>query len=127
MPGPSGEGAARKPETHFRTLALSHPLSDPFGRAPDDGSVFSPHIEFSRAEWARLRGSTPLTLSQGDLQALHSTDEHVSMDEVMEVFRTFVAALGLLTLTSGYAAIALLTRVTPALFPGYEGEGTGTP
>jgi type I pantothenate kinase len=82
-------------------------LSDPFGRAPDDGSVFSPHIEFSRAEWARLRGSTPLTLSLADLQALHSADEHVSMDEVMEVYLPLSRLLNLYV-----AATQQLFRVT---------------
>lgn len=61
-------------------------MSDPFDRAPDGNTGFSTHIEFSRAEWARLRGSTPLTLSEADLDALRSADEHVSMDEVMEVY-----------------------------------------
>jgi len=94
--------------THFRTPALPHsPLSDPFGRAPDDGSVFSPHIEFSRAEWARLRGSTPLTLSHDDLEALHSAEEHVSMDEVMEVYLPLSRLLNLYV-----AATQQLFRVT---------------
>jgi len=93
---------------HFRTPALPHsPLSDPFGRAPDDGSVFSPHIEFSRAEWARLRGSTPLTLSHDDLEALHSAEEHVSMDEVMEVYLPLSRLLNLYV-----AATQQLFRVT---------------
>jgi type I pantothenate kinase len=82
-------------------------VSDPFGRAPDDGSVFSPHIEFGRAEWARLRGSTPLTLSEDDLEALHSADEHVSMDEVMEVYLPLSRLLNLYV-----AATQQLFRVT---------------
>ena len=99
--------------SHLRTLALSHPVSDPFGRAPDDGSVFSPHIEFSRAEWARLRGSTPLTLSHDDLEALHSADEHVSMDEVMEVYLPLSRLLNLYV-----AATQQLFRVTDTFLGG---------
>jgi type I pantothenate kinase len=81
-------------------------LPDPFGRATD-GSVFSPHVEFSREEWARLRGSTPLTLSHDDLEALHSADEHVSMDEVMEVYLPLSRLLNLYV-----AATQQLFRVT---------------
>ena len=68
---------------------------------------FSPHIEFSRDEWARLRGATPLTLSQSDLDALHSADEHVSMDEVMEVYLPLSRLLNLYV-----AATHQLFRVT---------------
>ena len=81
-------------------------MSEPFGRAPD-GAAFSPHIEFSREEWARLRGSTPLTLSEADLQALRSADEHVSMDEVMEVYLPLSRLLNLYV-----AATQQLFRVT---------------
>jgi type I pantothenate kinase len=82
-------------------------VSDPFGRAPGDGSVFSPHVEFSRAEWARLRGSTPLTLSEADRRALRSADEAVSMDEVMEVYLPLSRLLNLYV-----AATQQLFRVT---------------
>jgi type I pantothenate kinase len=82
-------------------------VNDPLERAPGDGSVFSPHIEFSRAEWARLRGSTPLTLSEADLRALHSADEAVSMDEVMEVYLPLSRLLNLYV-----AATQQLSRVT---------------
>ncbi|HSU15941.1 type I pantothenate kinase [Longimicrobium sp.] len=68
---------------------------------------FSPHIEFSREEWARLRGNTPLTLSHDDLDALHSADEHVSMDEVMEVYLPLSRLLNLYV-----AATHQLFRVT---------------
>jgi type I pantothenate kinase len=78
-------------------------VTDPSPRA----AAFSPHIEFTRAEWARLRGNTPLTLSQGDLQALHSADEHVSMDEVMEVYLPLSRLLNLYV-----AATQQLFRVT---------------
>jgi type I pantothenate kinase len=77
-------------------------VSNPFGASP-----FSPHIEFSREEWARLRGSTPLTLREEDLGALRSADEHVSMDEVMEVYLPLSRLLNLYV-----AATQQLFRVT---------------
>ena len=81
-------------------------MSDPIGSIAVDGA-FSPHIEFSRREWARLRGATPLTLSQADLDALRSADEHVSMDEVMEVYLPLSRLLNLYV-----AATQQLFRVT---------------
>jgi type I pantothenate kinase len=72
-----------------------------------DGSPYSPHVRFSREEWARLRGNTPLTLSQADLEALRSADEHVSMDEVMEVYLPLSRLLNLYV-----AAAQQLFRVT---------------
>lgn len=44
------------------------------------------YLTFNRAEWAALRLSTPLTLSDADLEALGGTLEQVSLAEVAEVF-----------------------------------------
>lgn len=46
----------------------------------------SRYIRFDRSEWAKLRASTPLPLSEQDLEMLHGINEHVSMDEVTEVY-----------------------------------------
>ena len=78
-------------------------MSDPSPHA----AGFSPHIEFTRHEWARLRGNTPLTLSHQDLDALRSADEHVSLDEVQEVYLPLSRLLNLYV-----AATQQLFRVT---------------
>ena len=44
------------------------------------------YMIFSRGEWATLRASTPLTLSQADLAELRSLNEPVSLDEVSEAY-----------------------------------------
>ncbi|HEX5724318.1 MAG TPA: type I pantothenate kinase [Longimicrobiaceae bacterium] len=72
-----------------------------------DGDGFSPYLELTRAEWARLRGSTPLTLSQADLEALRSTDEFISMDEVEQIYLPLSRLLNLYV-----AAAQQLYRVT---------------
>lgn len=90
----------------FRTLAPVAVTPESFA-ASRDGSGFSPHIEFSRDEWAHLRGNTPLTLSHEDLDALRSADEHVSMQEVMEVYLPLSRLLNLYV-----AATQQLFRVT---------------
>jgi len=83
-------------------------VTDPHAAAPIDRSPgFSPHVEFARGEWARLRGNTPMTLSHADLDALRSAGEHVSMDEVMEVYLPLSRLLNLYV-----AATQQLFRVT---------------
>lgn len=47
---------------------------------------FSPYTSFTRDQWARLRGETPLTLSEDDLVRLRGVAEAVSMKEVEEVY-----------------------------------------
>ena len=43
-------------------------------------------VEFTRAEWARLRASTPLPLSEPQLRGLVSINEQMSLDEVAEIY-----------------------------------------
>ncbi|WP_134701670.1 type I pantothenate kinase [Ammoniphilus sp. YIM 78166] len=47
---------------------------------------YSPYITFNREEWARLRDSIPLPLSQDELEALKGLNEKVSLDEVSEIY-----------------------------------------
>jgi type I pantothenate kinase len=46
----------------------------------------SGYAEFDRAAWARLRATTPLTLTEDDLAALRGVNEAVSLDEVADVY-----------------------------------------
>jgi type I pantothenate kinase len=68
---------------------------------------FSPYIEFTREEWARLRGNTPLTLSEADLAELRSAEEYVSMEEVADIYLPLSRLLNLYV-----AAAQQLYRVT---------------
>ena len=47
---------------------------------------FSAYTNFSRAEWAGLRASTPLTLTQADLAELQGLNDQLSLGEVVEVY-----------------------------------------
>ena len=47
---------------------------------------WSRYTELSRAEWARLRADTSLTLTPEDLLRLQGLNERVAMDEVVEVY-----------------------------------------
>ena len=53
------------------------------GATQQDLSRFT---EFSRAQWARLRASTPLPLSEAQLTGLVGVNERVSLDEVSDVY-----------------------------------------
>jgi type I pantothenate kinase len=46
----------------------------------------SAYTNFNRAEWARLRDATPLTLSVADLAELQGLNEELSLHEVEEVY-----------------------------------------
>ena len=46
----------------------------------------TPYRIFSKAEWARLRADTPMTLSQADVEQLSGFTEQISVDEVREVY-----------------------------------------
>jgi type I pantothenate kinase len=49
-------------------------------------TVILPHQVFTRAEWARLRADTPLTLTNDDLSRLKSLNDPISLDEVSEIY-----------------------------------------
>jgi type I pantothenate kinase len=48
--------------------------------------AISRFLEFSRAEWAALRASTPLPLTEPQLRGLVSVGERMSLDEVADVY-----------------------------------------
>ena len=51
-----------------------------------DQVALSRFLEFSRAEWAALRASTPLPLTEPQLRGLVSVNERMSLDEVADVY-----------------------------------------
>ena len=69
--------------------------------------TISTYTNFNREEWARLRDTTPLTLSETDLAELHGLNEQLSMDEVKEVYLPLSRLLNL-----HVAASRELERVT---------------
>jgi type I pantothenate kinase len=53
---------------------------------PGDLVEISRYVDLNRAEWARLRASTPLPLSEAQLRPLGGVMERVSLDEVADVY-----------------------------------------
>ncbi|MBX7184713.1 MAG: type I pantothenate kinase [Vicinamibacteria bacterium] len=46
----------------------------------------SHYLSFTRHEWAPLRGKTPLTLNESDLQDLRGLNERLDLDEVRDIY-----------------------------------------
>jgi type I pantothenate kinase len=67
-------------------------MSDPstsLGTSPSTslGQVaVSRFVEFTRAEWAKLRAATPLPLTEPQLRRLVSVNEQMSLDEVADIY-----------------------------------------
>lgn len=53
---------------------------------PAETEQISPYIRFSRGEWANLRASTPLPLTENDLSTLRGINEDISLDEVARIY-----------------------------------------
>ena len=53
---------------------------------PSEHVDISRYLDLTRAEWARLRASTPLPLSEAQLRPLGGVTERVSLDEVADVY-----------------------------------------
>ena len=53
---------------------------------PESPVAFSRYLTFDRAAWAKLRDSTPLTLSERDLRALRGLNEALSIAEVEQIY-----------------------------------------
>ena len=55
-------------------------------RAAVDDAISSPFHHFTRDEWAALRADAPLTLTADDLAKLQSTNDPISLEEVIAIY-----------------------------------------
>ncbi len=68
---------------------FAHAWSGPRGGSPILPSVTadsSPFLRFSRPEWAALRASTPMTLTEDDIERIRGINVELSMTEVEDIF-----------------------------------------
>lgn len=61
---------------------------------------FSPYRVFSRAEWAKLRADTPMTLVARDLEQLSGLMEELSIEEVEQIYLPMSRLLNLYVLAA---------------------------
>jgi type I pantothenate kinase len=71
------------------------------------------YLTFSRTEWAQLRASTPLTLSEHRLESLRSLNDRISLQEVEEIYLPLSRLLNL------YVAAVQHLHATTATFLGH--------
>src|SRR5277367_3997536 len=55
-------------------------------QAESEVEPLSPYFRFSRNEWATLRASTPLPLTEPDLVTLRGINEEIALDEVSDIY-----------------------------------------
>jgi type I pantothenate kinase len=55
----------------------------------------SRYLQFTRAEWAKLRADTPLTLDENDLARIRGLNESVALDEVVDIYLPLARLLDL--------------------------------
>jgi len=55
----------------------------------------SRYLQFTRAEWAKLRADTPLTLDEQDLARIRGLNESVALDEVEDIYLPLARLLDL--------------------------------
>ena len=82
-------------------------------------ATVSRFMEFSRAQWAALRSSTPLPLTESQLRGLVGLNEWMSLDEVADIYLPLSRLLNLYV-----GAVQNLHRAT-ATFVG-EVKSTGS-
>jgi type I pantothenate kinase len=75
----------------------------------------SPYRQFSRAEWARLRADTPLTLTADELDELRGLNERVNLAEVVAIYLPLSRLLNLYV-----AATQSLFRATQEFLGGNQ-------
>jgi type I pantothenate kinase len=82
--------------------------------------ALSRYQRFTRAEWARLRADTPLTLTEEDLTHLRGLNDRVSLGEVVEIYlplsRLLNLHIGASQALHGATATFLNTTVAKAPF-----------
>ena len=80
---------------------------------PNRSSIqFSPYREFDRAEWARLRADTPMTLVERDLEQLSGLMHELSLEEVEQIYLPLSRLLNL------YVAASQELHAATSLFLG---------
>ena len=49
-------------------------------------TLMTPYLQFNRSQWAALRDSVPMTLTEGEIARLKGINEDLSLEEVAEIY-----------------------------------------
>ncbi|MGL6021275.1 MAG: type I pantothenate kinase [Gibbsiella quercinecans] len=81
-----------------------------------DQSLATPYLQFNRTQWAALRDSVPLTLSEAEIVKLRGINEDLSLDEVAQIY------LPLSRLLNFYISSNLRRQAVLEQFLGTDGQ-----
>ena len=81
-----------------------------------DQSLATPYLQFDRTQWAALRDSVPLTLTEEEIVKLKGINEDLSLDEVAQIY------LPLSRLLNFYISSNLRRRAVLEQFLGTDGQ-----
>lgn len=81
-----------------------------------DQSLATPYLQFDRTQWAALRDSVPLTLSEEEILKLKGINENLSLDEVAQIY------LPLSRLLDFYISSNLCRQAVLEQFLGTDGQ-----
>lgn len=81
-----------------------------------DQSLATPYLQFDRAQWAALRNSVPLTLSEEEIVKLKGINEDLSLEEVAQIY------LPLSRLLNFYISSNLRRQAVLEQFLGTDGQ-----
>ncbi|HEU4319389.1 MAG TPA: type I pantothenate kinase [Acidimicrobiia bacterium] len=91
-----------------------------WGQYPDRAVTVSQYLDFDRADWASLRGRTPLTLTEEEIEKLSGISVNLDIDMVEETFLPLSRLLNLYVqgsrLLSSVTDTFLGTQPTPRPF-----------
>ncbi|UJF19191.1 type I pantothenate kinase [Vibrio sp. SS-MA-C1-2] len=51
-----------------------------------DNMMTTPYLSFNRQQWAELRNTVPMTLTEEELDALRGINDRISLDEVVDIY-----------------------------------------
>lgn len=106
------------PASGPRTTA-AHPLPQPLGDHLTRLAPASPYVDLDRAAWSRLSESTPLPLTDADVERLRGLGDPIDLAEVDAVYRPLSRLLNLyVSATSGlHRATSTFLREDPPRTP----------
>jgi type I pantothenate kinase len=80
---------------NLNTILLDDPACIEKGKDAALSHALNPYITLSRQQWAQLRGSTPLTITEAEAEHLQSLNDPLSLDEVVTIYLPLARLLSL--------------------------------
>ena len=76
----------------------------------------TPYLQFDRNQWAALRDSVPMTLSEDEIARLKGINEDLSLEEVAEIYLPLVPTGNAFLTLSVLLAVSRWGKVQPPVY-----------